>query len=140
MTAAPACWAIYGELNAHLLSNPDAAGYRQWCVDAYAVQHPGEPNEQAIQSVAAHLLSLYSTLVLEMPINKASRVISRVTSRKGRYRWLPPPSTHTMTIVYVVRNHHRLDEVAREWARAAWDAWRPHHEEVKTWHSDLFVR
>jgi len=131
---------MYGELSALLLSNSDAAGYRQWCVDAYAVQHPGGPNEQAIQSVAGHLLSLYSTLVLEMPIDKAPGVISRVTSRKGHYRWLPPPFAYTMTIVDTVKDRHRLGEVAHEWARAAWDAWRPHHEEVKMWHSDLFIR
>ena len=90
--------------------------------------------------MAGHLLSLYSTLVLEMPIDKAPGVISRVTSRKGHYRWLPPPFAYTMTIVDTVKDRHRLGEVAHEWARAAWDAWRPHHEEVKMWHSDLFIR
>jgi uncharacterized protein DUF5946 len=52
MTAAPACRAMYGELNAWLLTDPTAGAFRQWRVDAYAVQHPGEQTEQAIQSVA----------------------------------------------------------------------------------------
>ncbi len=140
MIAAPACWAMFGELNARLLSDPAAAGCRQWYVDAYAVQHPGEPNDQAIQSVACHLLSLYSTLVLKMPVEKAPGIITRAAGRKGHYRWLPPPSAHTMTIVDVLRNRQHPGDAAHEWARAAWDAWRPHHEQIKTWHSDLFVR
>ena len=45
-----------------------------------------------------------------------------------------------MTIVDVVKDLHRLDEVARDWASASWDAWHPHHEEVKTWYAKLFVR
>jgi hypothetical protein len=59
---------MFGELNALLLTNAAASEYRQWCVDAYAVQHPGEPSGQAIQSVSAHLVSLYATLVLRLPI------------------------------------------------------------------------
>jgi hypothetical protein len=31
-------------------------------VDGYAVQHPGKPVRQAIQSVAVHLISLYYVL------------------------------------------------------------------------------
>jgi len=138
MLAAPACWAMFGELNALLLSDPAAAGCRQWCVDAYAVQHPGEPNEQAIQSVACHLMSLYSTLVLKMPVSKAPGIITRATARKGHYRWLSPPSAHTMTVADILRDRQNIGNAAHQWARAAWDAWRPHHEQVKLWHSELF--
>ena len=140
MLAAPACWAMFGELNALLLTDPAAAGCRQWCVDAYAVQHPGEPNDQAIQSVACHLLSLYSTLVLKMPLEKAPGIITRAAARKGHYRWLTPPSAHTMSVVDVLRDRQNLRDAARQWALAAWDAWRPHHEQIKVWHAELFVR
>ena len=90
--------------------------------------------------MAGHLLSLYAMLVLKAPINSAHGVIRRGTARKGHYRWLTPPSSHTFTIVDVLGNRDRLGESAQEWARAAWDAWRPHHEELKAWYSDLFVR
>src|SRR5437764_9967088 len=80
LLSAPACWAMYGELIAGLFSDPAAAPYRQLCVDAYAVQHPGEPNEQAIQSVAGHLLSLYTTIELNAPVVASHRVLNRATS------------------------------------------------------------
>lgn len=98
MLSAPACWAAYGELTAVLLGDAAAAPHRQWCVDAFAVQHPGEPNAQAIQSVAAHLLSLYVTLELKAPPAASHRVINRVTARKGDYRWLTPPDKFTVTV------------------------------------------
>src|SRR4051812_889276 len=98
MLSAPACWATYGELNAVLLSEAAAGSYRQWCVDAYAVQHPGEPNEQAIQSVAAHLLSLYTIIELNGLPAASHRVMNLVTSRKGHYGWLTPPASFTVTV------------------------------------------
>jgi hypothetical protein len=39
MISAPACWGMYGALNA-VLSASAAEEYRQWWVDAYAVQTP----------------------------------------------------------------------------------------------------
>lgn len=139
MTSAPACWATYGELTAVLLSDPAATSYRQWCVDAFAVQHPGEPTEQAIQSVAAHLLSLYATLELNAPGAGSHRVINAVTARKGAYAWLTPPIAFTVTVGDVLASRDQLHDAAHKWARSAWDAWRPHHDQVKAWHSALFV-
>jgi hypothetical protein len=139
MLSAPACWAMYGELVAVLFSDPAAASYRQWCVDAYAVQHPGEPNEQAIQSVAGHLLSLYATIELHAPAGASHRVLNRATSRKGEYAWLTPPSAFAMTVQDVLANRHQLSDASHRWACAAWEAWRPHHDQIRTWHSVLFV-
>jgi hypothetical protein len=139
MLSAPACWAMYGELNAVLLSDPAAASYRQSCVDAYAVQHPGEPNEQAIQSVAGHLLSLYATIELNAPGGVSHRVINRVTSRKGQYVWLTPPSAFAVTLREVLSNRDQLSDASHRWACAAWEAWRPHHDQIETWYSALFV-
>lgn len=139
MLSAPACWATYGELTAVLLSDPSATSYRQLCVDAFAVQHPGEPNEQAIQSVAAHLLSLYGSIELNVPAGASHRVINQVTARKGEYAWLTPPAAFSVTVPDVLANRDQLHDAAYRWARSAWDAWRPHHDQVKAWHSALFV-
>jgi hypothetical protein len=139
MLSAPACWATYGELNAELLSDPHAVSYRQWCVDAYAVQHPGEPNDQAIQSVAAHLLSLYATLELNAPRAASHQVINRVIARKGHYVWLTPPLSFTVTVRDVLANRGHLQDAAHQWASCAWHAWLPHHNQIKAWYSALFA-
>jgi len=138
MLSAPACWALYGDLNAVLLSDPAAASYRQWCVDAYAVQHPGEPNEHAIQSVAGHLLSLYATIELNAPVVASHHVINWATSHKGEYAWLTPPSAFAMTVRDVLANRHQLSDASHRWACAAWEAWRPHHDQIRMWYSAAF--
>ena len=67
-------WAIYGEVLAKEYSE-----YRilrsahRLTVDAYAVQHPGNPNPQAIQSVTIHLVGLY--LVLQLG-NEVMQILS----------------------------------------------------------------
>ena len=38
----------------------------QLTVDAYAIQHPGKPSAQSIQSVCVHLISLYASLEREI--------------------------------------------------------------------------
>ncbi len=62
--ASPACWAIFANLfNAG--EPPLAPGPLNGLIgDAYAAQYPGTPSEQAIQSVAVHLLALYGVLNL----------------------------------------------------------------------------
>lgn len=30
-----------------------------------------------------------------------------------------------------------LPALARRWAEAVWDAWRPHHEQVRAWNLEL---
>ena len=57
--SSPACWAKYGEVLAREYADPDLfAKVHRMSVDAYAVQHPGRPSPQSIQSVAVHLISL----------------------------------------------------------------------------------
>jgi hypothetical protein len=138
VTAAPGCWAMYGELLARLLSDPQADRYRQLCVDAYAVQHPGHPNPQAIQSVVGHLISLYAQLELGLPTDAAAALLRRVTQRKGQYHWLTPPSFENVhTLGYVMDRPNELAEATREWAGAAWRAWSPHQAQIREWYGRL---
>jgi hypothetical protein len=135
MTAAPGCWAMYGELLARLLSDPQDARHRQRCVDAYAVQHPGSPSPQAIQSVAGHLISLYAQLELGLATDAAGALLQRITRRKGQYHWLTPPSFENVrTLGYVMARPNELAEATREWAGAAWRAWAPHHAQIREWY------
>lgn len=135
MTSAPGCWAMHGELSAHHLSDPGAVRYRQLCVDAYAVQHPGTPGPQAIQSVAAHLVSLYAQFELGLTPEQAPAVIQRAVRLKGRFHWLTPPAfDETRTIVFMLANLADPVRGARDWAGSAWRAWAQHRHQIQAWH------
>ena len=58
--ASAGCWEIFGQI---LAKEYGDYGYpittHQLTVDAYAVQHPGQPERRSIQSVNSHLISLY---------------------------------------------------------------------------------
>lgn len=141
MTSAPSCWAAYGELCAHLLSDPAAAGYRQLCADTYAVQHPGQPGPQAIQSVGGHLVSLHAQLDLGLPVSRSSVLLEAGIRMKGYFSWLTPPSFEGGRSVRFMLDHlQRAEPAAREWALSAWNAWREHHPQVRTWFEDLTKR
>ena len=95
--ASPACWAIFSDLlNAG--KPPLAPAPANGLIgDAYAAQHPGTPVDQAIQSVAVHLLVLHGVFTRGLDPTSAlwiRRLALREKgkSRRGRFRWLEPPS------------------------------------------------
>ncbi len=47
MLSSPGCWAIYGEVLAREYERPAYMADHRLTVDAYAVQHPGEPGWSA---------------------------------------------------------------------------------------------
>jgi Family of unknown function (DUF5946) len=135
MTSAPGCWALWGELNARLLSDPQTAAYRHLCVDSYAVQHPGSPGPQAIQSVAGHLVSLYAQLELGFPSDRMPRVVESMLRTKGRFRWLTPPAfDDAHTVASVLKSQRDLRVEATAWATSVWRAWSAHHRQVRHWY------
>ena len=138
MTSAPGCWASFGEVCAHHLSDPEASRYRQLCADAYAVQHPGQPGPQATQSVGGHLVSLLAQLEYGLPVPRASALLERGIRRKGYFTWLAPPSFDSMhTVLFMLANLHDPAWAAREWAASAWKAWALHHTQVRAWYAEL---
>jgi hypothetical protein len=124
-----------------LLSDAAAGAYRQLAVDAYAVQHPGQPGPQATQSVGGHLVSLYSQLEARQPIARAAAVLTRGIEQKGFFTWLTPPSFEGGHTILFMRDH--LDNpalAAREWAQSAWRAWSAQHAQVRAWYDKLAKR
>jgi hypothetical protein len=131
MTSAPGCWERYGELLGALAIAPSLQLTRVMCVDAYAAQHPGTPNPQAIQSVAVHLINMYGYLVKRRPVS-----IPKLTGHKGAFHWLNPPSFESARTVFDVpvdATGDALAAAARAWAESVWAAWSPHHEQIVGW-------
>jgi Family of unknown function (DUF5946) len=105
-------------------------------VDAYAVQHPGKPSPQSIQSVAIHLLRLY--LILERGYTDASaaKAMPILARHKSSFHWMnPPPSLGDETVLHVwsANDPAAYTQAVWEWARSAWQAWSLHHERVGLW-------
>lgn len=140
MESSPGCWACFGEVLAREYSDYRYARVHRLTVDAYAVQHPGRPSPQSVQSVALHLMSLCAILEEDVEHRTATAMLKRASAQKDLFHWLEPPSSTGRVTVLDVRRASDPDEhaaVVREWAESAWSAWSHHHASVRTWLSRL---
>jgi hypothetical protein len=133
--AAAGCWEIYGQI---LAKEYGEYAYPQLVhgltVDTYAVQHPGTPGRQSIQSVNLHLARLYLTLELELGWQEVKVATKRILDNAERFVWLTPPELNgTTTVLHMAEagdfdEHQRLVE---RWARDVWRSWATHHPRIK---------
>jgi Family of unknown function (DUF5946) len=136
MESSPGCWAIFGEVLAREYSDPAYAALHRQTVDAFAVQHPGQPSLQSIRSVGLHLVRL--CLVLERGFSDAAagEAMPIISQGKMEFHWLTPPAAMGPITALDVRKaktpEDHLHAVAA-WARSAWQAWAPHHAQVRSW-------
>jgi Family of unknown function (DUF5946) len=136
MESSPGCWHIYGEILLREYSDRSFAALHRLTVDSYAVQHPGRPSAQTVQSVCLHLISLH--LVIERGVAPAfaTRVMEAAARAKERFVWLPPPTSLgavTVADVAGMETPAQHAERVRAWAEAAWSAWAEHHATVRGW-------
>jgi hypothetical protein len=141
LEASPACWARYGEILAREYANADLFRrvHRQ-TVDAYAVQHPGQPSAPTIQSVAVHLLGLCARVQHGEDPDRAVRILQAASERRDLFHWLIPPAfrgTVTVREVAPAAEPAAHAERVAAWAVSAWEAWKPHHPQVEEWYSLL---
>lgn len=134
MESSPACWAVFGEVLVREYQDQAYFDVHKFTVDAYAVQHPGRPSPQTIQSVAVHLIRLCLMLEKGLANERANAAIKAAVERE--YVWLTPPAS--MGPVTVVDVHKAVDlaghkRMVRSWAESAWKAWSGHHDQIKAW-------
>ena len=137
------CWEIYTQILAKEYGEfryPEHT--HRMTVDTYAVQHPGQPGRQSIQSVNGHLLSLHFLIDRGMTGKEATAAFSRVLRNADSLTWLTPPVPNgTLTVLDVViaptlDEHTKLVE---SWANNVWEAWSPHHATIRKL-ADQFMR
>lgn len=139
MESSGACWAAFGAL-----SDParplESAPFNALIVDAYAAQHPGKPSHQNINSVAIHLMVLYSVLERGYLPDRALWLRMRPgrpgkIPRHDRFYWLTPPSfTSRLTLTNVVAGHppRERSQLIQAWTEDVWRAWAaPHGAQVE---------
>lgn len=142
--ASASCWALYAALSGGG-EPPIAPGpLNALLIDAYAAQHPGTPSNQAIQSVAVHLLTLYGVLERGVSIDRAVWLRTRplragARPKHSRFVWLTPPSfANTLKVADIVAAPTPTARAARlsEYVRSVWSAWRQteHTATIARWY------
>jgi hypothetical protein len=136
MDSSPGCWAAFGEVLAREYSDWRYTKNHRLTVDAYAVQHPGKPSPQTIQSVAVHLTSLYLVLERGMSHQEAAARMQALTKHKAAFFWLEPPATLgsiTVRDVLDVESAEAHLHTVERWAHSAWEAWHERRDQIRQW-------
>ena len=128
--ATAGCWSVYVEVLAREYSDARYGQLHQLTVDTYAVQHPGTPSPQSIQSVTVHLVGLYLVFGLGQAPHRVTQSIQRLTVHKKEFVWLEPPSSMgPVTILDVLAAPDAVEHLrrVRQWGESVWRAWESHH-------------
>lgn len=137
LESSPSCWSASSEVLAREYGDRRLfESVHRLTVDAYAIQHPGHPSPQCIQSVAGHLISLCAVLENGSSNEWATKVIGEAVRIKGRFTWLVPPQSMgplTVADVWKATDSVEHEKLVRDWAASAWAAWSPHHPAVRGW-------
>lgn len=136
LESSPGCWAAYGEVLIREYTDPGYYSIHRLTVDSYAVQHPGQPSPQSIQSVAIHLISLCLVLECGLDLQRATQAMQITAKDKGRFVWLSPPQspgTVTVADVRAAASVQKHQDLVRAWAASAWTAWSAHHAVIHAW-------
>jgi hypothetical protein len=142
MESTPSCWAAFGRVLAREYSDQSFFSVHRLTVDSYAVQHPGQPGRQSVQSVGVHLVRLCLFLEHRLTAENANSAMTRAAKQKSSYTWLAPPlSLGPLTVADVdaassVAEHQAL---VKRWAAQMWDVWQLHHSVVRSWVSSALV-
>ena len=143
MDSSPGCWAAYGAVLEREYSNPILLRTHRLSVDAYAVQHPGQPSRQSIQSVGLHLLRLILLLEHGLSTESANDAMLHLGRYKHVFFWLEPPASRgSVTVADVVQCQTTEDHAraVQAWARSALSQWSIHHKTLEQWRREIFER
>jgi len=132
--ATQGCWELYGQILAKEYGEYNYPEHtHRLTVDTYAIQHPGQPSRQSIQSVNIHLISLYCVLVKNLSGGKATKTIGMVLGRNPSFEWLEPPVPNGQkTVIDVLRaeNQAKHETVVQEWAEDVFGCWYSKHQQA----------
>ncbi|MBI2690596.1 MAG: hypothetical protein HYX29_01435 [Solirubrobacterales bacterium] len=134
--ASPACWALYGQVLARDYGEYGMPDEHKFVVDAYAIQHPGENEPRARQSVGVHLIRLCLMLEREKPQRYATALMTRATHGGLHVPWFDPVTplgTITAADVLAAEGKEAHIAMSRKWAEDQWAAWAGQHEIVRRW-------
>jgi len=136
LESSPGCWAAVGQVLEKEYSDCTYAKNHKLSVDAYALQHPGNPSSQTISSAAVHLARLCQIIEHGMTTQDATEFMQRFTRHKANFIWLKPPEDFgniTVVDMLVAKNGDEHTEQVAQWANETWLAWSAHHDQINSW-------
>jgi len=136
MESTPGCWAAFGRVLAREYEHQRYFAVHRLTVDAYAVQHPGTPGRQSIQSVGVHLVRLCLFHERHLAPDNANDAMLAAAKHKAQFHWLEPPHDLGPITVANVDATNGIEEhmsMVRRWAAQMWDVWSSHHAAVRSW-------
>jgi len=110
--------------------------------DAYGVQHHGEDSQQAIQSVAIHLLTLHGILDRQVKVASALWVRRRTLRTRGVFHKLePPPLGTALTIRHFFPGGGVTTPSTRsEYVYSVYNTWIAlHRSTVESWYERFVI-
>ena len=131
--ASAGCWDIYTKVLCREYGEYHYPDAHRLTVDAYSVQHVGEPSQPTIRSTTLHLVGLCMVLEIGVPHENVTRAIGRVRDCSVPLYWLVPPDPPAaVTIMDVLDARTLLEHTAavQNWARAVWQSWERHHAHI----------
>jgi hypothetical protein len=130
--ASAACWTQFGEID----WAPPPTTFGRLVIDACMVQHPGQPERRAIQSVGLHLTGLCLVLEHGLTAGELSTTLRRIMESPPEWRWLEPPEPNgelTIFDIAAVVGSDDAPDVCERYVRSTWAAWARHHDTVDGW-------
>jgi hypothetical protein len=126
------CWDLYTEVLATEYSNAFLFGQvHQLTVDAYAVQHAGDPHPD--KSLGVHLCGLYLSLESGIRSPYVPPLLQRLVAAIKVWPHFQPPTERVSLTVFDVAMCDGAEDhirVVKEWAQGIWGCWAQHHIEV----------
>jgi len=129
--ASQGCWDLYCQILAKEFGEynyPELT--HRLTVDTYAIQHPGKPFRQSIQSVNGHLVSLFFIFIKSLSGKEATKKIGEILAKEPKFEWLEPPVPNgqkTVIDVLTATNQEEHKKKVREWAADVWSFWYTKH-------------
>ncbi|KGE70833.1 DUF5946 family protein [Spirochaeta lutea] len=130
LVSTPGCWKVYGDVLAREYEDFRFFRLHDLTVDAYALQHPGEPSDQTIRSAVIHLTSLYAYFEEGVPAAKLSRVKQLAARFKSEFTWLDPPETLSglnCATLLSCEDPGEYETRLIAWADFVYTRWQNHH-------------
>jgi hypothetical protein len=134
--ASPGCWVVFKEVLAKEYEEFNYPRINRLTIDTYAAQHPGTQSKQSIKSVVVHLIGLHLLLDLNFGAHQTTKALHKVIRTSQDFHWLEPPTfLGAVTILDVQGAENLKDHTDRVhiWAHAVWQAWQPHHDQIRLW-------
>ena len=132
----PGCWALAGQLFAREYSDATYYKVHGLTVDAYSVQHQGEPERRTINSLCVHLIGLHMALEMGLPLELTRDAKKKMMARPPDFQWLTideRPDWLTVVDVLSALDANEHADLVSAWARSVWAGWSPHHRIVREW-------